>query len=368
MSAVTFTPKGALMAERDVIHAVVREIGCSEEWILKGRCQELESRVRQLTGAPEAVALASGTGALTIALAALEIGPGDDVIVPAYCFSAVAAVVCTLGARPVFADCAPGSAVIGAEQVAAVMTPRTRAVIPAHLFTWLAEMPSLHQATRRSGVTLVEDSAVAFGAQHQGRWAGRWGDIGVYSFFPVKPAGGIAEAGMITCDDPDLARRCRWLRNHGQDGITRFRHHLVGYNCRMDEIAAGFLLHRLGQLQGRLKRRAEIVTLYSRELAHRAPWLSLPSTDGETGLNYIYVVRCPDRDDLALHLGRHGVETKTYYSTLLPHQPAFSAFAGDGPWPNASAMAGGHLALPLYPEMSDAQVAYVIDMVASHHG
>jgi dTDP-4-amino-4,6-dideoxygalactose transaminase len=365
---IPYFPQGTLLPEREFVHGLVRDVVTSREYILKGRCRRLEEFVCAETGAGDAVAVASGTGALGLCLHAAGMEPGDEVVVPAFCFAAVANTVANLRATPVFADCAPGSAVVGAEQIAACLTDRTRAIVVAHLFSWLVDMPAVVAVAKRAGIRLIEDAAVAFGADAAGKPAGLWGDLGVYSFFPVKPAGGLAEGGMIVGADADLMRRCRWLRNHGQDGVTRFVHHLVGYNCRMDEIAAGFLLHRLQGLPGRLRRRAEIAAYYADRLRNLAPRLVLPPIAGDRGLNYVYVVQSANRDVLARDLSARGVETQTYYTPILPRQPVFARpTARLSDFPNAESMATRHLALPLYPELTDAQIEHVADAMKAFH-
>lgn len=364
---IPYFPQGTLFPERAVVHQLVREAAVSGDYILKSKCRALEEEVCDVTGAQEAIAVASGTAALTLCLQALDIKAGDEVIVPAFCFVSCVNAVINLGATPVFADCAGGQAVVGADEIAACITPRTRAIVVAHLFTWLADMPLIMSVAKRAGVPVIEDAAVALGAHVQSKPAGLWGDIGFYSFFPVKPVGGLGEGGMIVGADPELMRTCRWLRNHGQDGIVRFKHHLMGHNCRMDEIAAGFLLHRLKTAPQRLQRRAEIAAGYVARLSRLAPRLVLPPCGGERGLNYVYVVQSEQRDELAGYLRERGVQTHIYYDPITPEQAVYARYAGRGQFPNAARIARRHLALPLYPELTQSQLEHLTGAMEAYH-
>ncbi|GAB3862782.1 hypothetical protein GCM10029963_69800 [Micromonospora andamanensis] len=259
----------------DVLDAV-REVGESDEFILKSRVAALETAVARRTGAAEAIAVASGTGALTVILTAMDIGPGDDVVTPAFSFISSASTVALRGARPVFADVDYDTAMLTVATVEAVRTTASRAVVPAYLFASSPDMPALRALADRHSMRLIEDSAVALGGQVAGRPAGRHGDAGVYSFFPGKPLGGIGDAGMIVTDDPELATTCRMLRNHGQDLNVRFLHHLVGFNSRMDEVTALFLLRRLPHLDQFLAERRRLARQYGALLREAAPVVLTP--------------------------------------------------------------------------------------------
>jgi dTDP-4-amino-4,6-dideoxygalactose transaminase len=368
MSTVCYFPKGRFLAQRDFIHALVYHVGTSTEFILKEKCAELERSLAERLSVPEAIAVSSGTAALTLCLDALELWPGDEIVVPAFCFAGVTNAVVMAGAKPVFADCAAGSAVPGVNEIVACLSERTRAIVVAHLFSWLVDMPAVHSLARQRGIALIEDAAVAFGAEVGGKPAGTWGDLGVFSFFPVKPAGGIAEAGAIIGANAELRRKCRGLRNHGQFGGRRFYHEMVGKNCRMDEIAAGFLLRRLECVPEELRRRAAIAQRYSSRLKPLEPELTLPPTEGESGLNYVYLVQTDRREELGRYLSERGVETMTYYDPLPPLRLALQDTAID-PYalPNAIRIARRHIALPLYPQLSDLQVDHIIGAVEAFH-
>ncbi|MER5865539.1 DegT/DnrJ/EryC1/StrS family aminotransferase [Kitasatospora sp. NPDC002040] len=342
----------------------VRQVADSDEFILKSRVAELERRVAERTGAAHAIAVANGTGALTVILAALGIGPGDEVVTPAFSFISTASTVALRGAKPVFADVDADTACLDLAAAEAAVTDRTRAVLPAYLFTTHPDMTGLAELAERRGVALVEDSAVGLGATVDGRQAGRFGTAGVYSFFPAKPIGGAGDAGMVVTDDDDLARDIRMLRNHGQDLGVRFLHHKVGFNCRMDEITAAFLLQRLPKLDGFLTARRQIAEEYQERLAHLAPDLLTPPDGYDHRAVYTYVVRAARRDELKEFLAGEGIETVVYYPKPLHLQPAF-AYLGHRPgdFPVAEQLAREALALPLHPDMRPGDVARVASAV-----
>jgi dTDP-4-amino-4,6-dideoxygalactose transaminase len=226
-------------------------------------------------------------------------------------------------------------------------------------------MAAIREIARGHRIRVLEDSAVSFGSTfgvgEGAAPAGSAGDIGVFSFFRTKPLGGVTDGGMVVTNNDALATDCRWRRNHGQDGITRFLHRLIGTNSRMDELTAHFLLHRLDSLDQRLARRDEIAAIYNRGLAGLAPEIVLPVID--LGMHpHRYVVRSDRRDRLADFLRERGIETETIESWLLPKQPAFRTFADDQfAAPNAERYVRTALGLPFFPSMTNRQVTRVID-------
>jgi dTDP-4-amino-4,6-dideoxygalactose transaminase len=340
---------------------IVRAVAEGEELILKSRVARLEQAIAQRVGARHAVAVASGTGALTVVLTALGIGPGAEVVTPAFSFVSSASAIALCGARPVFADVDEQTAMLDVGAAEAAITGATRAILPAYLFSCAPPMARLRELADRRELRLVEDSAVALGASVDGLPAGRHGDAGVYSFFPAKPLGGIGDGGMIVTDDGELARTCRMLRNHGQDLDTRFLYHLVGFNCRMDEIVAEFLLRRLPLLDGFLRERRRLAERYQQGLRDLAPAVLLPPGGFASRSVYTYVIRVRDRQALREHLARNGVETAIYYPRPLHLQPAFARLGHrPGSFPVAERLAEECLALPLHPEMDPGAVERVV--------
>ncbi|WP_055482360.1 DegT/DnrJ/EryC1/StrS family aminotransferase [Sphaerimonospora mesophila] len=369
IATISFFPPDSFESERDILLETVRAVGAGDDqrFILGEHTARFERRLRDRLGAGDVIACSSGTAALTLVLAASGIGPGDEVVVPAFGCAPLAATVVNIGARPVFADIDPVRLTADPAAAEALITPRTRALMPAHVFSMMADMPRFRELADRYGLRLVEDSAVAQGGTLRGRPAGRWGDAGVYSFVQVKTFGMPGEGGVVVTDDAETARRVRMLRNHGQDGVHRFVHHAIGYNSRFDEVMAAFQIHRLDGLDDRLARRAEIATYYSTRFASLAPHGVLaPPAGGDGRSYYVYSVLAERRAELRAHLSAHGVDSHVYYPRPLPGQPAFAPYApGDACWPNAVRAAERNLSLPLYPHLTDAQVEHIADTVCA---
>ncbi|QKW18761.1 DegT/DnrJ/EryC1/StrS family aminotransferase [Kitasatospora sp. NA04385] len=366
-TTIPFFPPDLFEDDRDLLLDVVREVGTdpAQRFILGERTARFEELLRTDLGAGDVVACGSGTTALTLILRAMGVTAGDEVIVPAFGCAPLANTVLGVGATPVFADVDPHTLVIDPDAAEALVTPRTKALMPAHVFSVMADMPRLRALATRHGLRLIEDSAVAQGAVLDGRPAGTWGDAGVFSFVQVKSFGGPGEGGVVVTSDPELARTVRMLRNHGQDGVHRFRHHLIGLNSRFDEILAAFQLRRHPGLAARLARRAEIAAHYTERFAPLAAHGVLappPGTDGRC--YYVYTLLAERRDDLKRHLAAHGVDSHVYYPQPLPHQPAFApAAAPGGHWPHAERAARQCLSLPVYPHLTDAQVERITEAV-----
>lgn len=349
----------------DAVHAT--GTGSAQKFILGERTARLERELRDRLAAADVVACSSGTSGLTLVLAAMDIGPGDEVVVPAFGCAPLAATVLACGARPVFADIDPVSLTMDPAAAEAALTAHTRALMPAHVFSVMADMPRFRDLADRYGLRLVEDSALAQGGTLGGRPAGLWGDAGVYSFVQVKTFGMPGEGGVVVTGDAGLAVRVRMLRNHGQDGTHRFLHHRIGHNSRFDEMMAGFQLHRLDGLEARLARRAEISTYYSTRFAPLAgAGIAAPPAGGDGRCHYVYTLLAERRDELRAHLAAHGIDTHVYYPRTLPAQPAFAPHAPDGArWPNAETAARRNISLPLYPHLDDARVEHIADTVCA---
>ncbi|EOD66354.1 DegT/DnrJ/EryC1/StrS family aminotransferase [Amycolatopsis vancoresmycina] len=359
-ATLPFFPPDLFEADRGTLIGIVHDVGTApaQRFILGDHTARFERALRETVAGADVVACSSGTSALSLVLAALDVGPGDEVVVPAFGCAPIAATVVTAGATPVFADVRPGTMTLDPELAEAAITPRTKAIMPAHQFSVMADMPAFEDIAARHGLRLVEDSAVAQGATLRGRPAGTWGDAGVFSFVQVKSLGMPGEGAVVVTRNPDLARTVRMLRNHGQDGRQRFVHHRIGYNSRFDEVQAAFQLRRLPGLAARLARRADIAEYYTRQFAPLAGRGITPPPPGRDGrCYYVYCLRSDRRDELAAHLAALGIGTHVYYPAPLPAQPAFARYAPPGAaWPNASAASETILALPVYPHLTDAQV------------
>ncbi|MFE6101752.1 DegT/DnrJ/EryC1/StrS family aminotransferase [Streptomyces laurentii] len=368
---IPFFPPDLFHDDRETLLRLLYEIGTAPEqkFILGAHTARFEEALREQLGATDVVACSSGTSALHLVLAALGIGPGDEVVVPAFGCAPLAAAVLHLGAVPVFGDIDPRTLTLDPVDAERRLTARTRAVMPAHMFSVMADMPAFAALAAAHGLRLVEDSAVAQGAVLAGRPAGMWGDAGVYSFVQVKSFGMPGEGGAVVTRNPELARRARMLRNHGQDGRRRFVHHEIGLNSRFDEIQAAFQLHRLPGLPARLERRARIAAHYTERLTG-LPGITPPPADPDGRCHYVYTLLAEDRDALRDHLARHGVATHVYYPKALPDQAAFAPVAAahqpGAAWPHARRAADLQLSLPVHHRLDDAQVEHIAETVRGH--
>lgn len=334
-----------------------------------GSCvAELEQQLAEVTGAGHVVAVSSGTDALMLMLRATGIGPGAEVIVPAYTFFATASAVALVGADPVMVDIRPGSYAMDVDRASAAITSRTRAIMPVHLFSQMADVVRLRQLADERGLDLLEDSAEGIGMRVDDRHAGLWGRAGVLSFFPTKTLGALGDAGAILTHDGELAERVRRLRCHGQTVDGSYVYEELGWNSRCDEIQAAVLLTRLATLDEDIRRRAQLAAAYTEELGPLAPRLSTPWQAAANGLGelvfYVYVVESDRRDELVRFLAHHGVATEVYYPRPLPLQPCLAGRPGARqPIPIATSASRRAVALPLYPDLTDEEVSYVCTVI-----
>ena len=335
---------------KDDILALVRATASSGEFILKSAVEEFEGALCAHSGASHAVCVSSGTFAMALALQAAGVGPGDEVITPAYSYVASASAIKFVGAVPVFVDVRPDDFTLCPAEVAKAVTTKTRACIGVHLFMSLADMAQLRDVLPRS-VFVLEDAATAFGATHNGVSAGAMGDAGVLSFYPAKPLGGLGDAGAVLTNDPALATKVRMLRNHGQDGKVRFHHQFLGYNSRMDDLNARWLLGRMKSQPAESERRRALARMYDDAFAACPDTVPQVRTAAQFA-PHAYVIRTKQRDALRAHLKQQGVETKVHFPATLPDQPAFSQHKR-GDYPVSETLAKEVLALPLSAHITD---------------
>jgi dTDP-4-amino-4,6-dideoxygalactose transaminase len=327
---------------------------------------EFEAAFARFARVRHCIGVASGTDALLIALMALDIGPGDEVITPTYSFFATAGCVSRLGATPVFVDILPDSYNIDPDAVRAAITSRTRAVIAVHLYGLCADMNPLLAATAAAGVPLIEDAAQAIGARYQRRQAGSMGPIGCFSFFPSKNLGAFGDGGLVTCRDAALAHEVALLRNHGAE--PKYLHKRIGGNFRLDALQAAVLRVKLPHLEqwtngrrGNARRYAELFAPLEAE-----GLVTLPIEPA--GYHHIYnqyVIRIPDRDRVRRDLAARGIGTEVYYPVPFHLQECFAGLGyAAGAFPNAEHAATSSLALPIYAELTEAQQAAVVEELA----
>jgi dTDP-4-amino-4,6-dideoxygalactose transaminase len=351
----------ALRAE--LLEAVARVLDGSQ-FVLGGEGRALEAELAGRAGVRHGVGLASGTDALRLALAALGVGPGDEVVTPALSFVASASTVTMAGARPVFVDIEPVTFGLDPEALERALTPRTRAIVVVHLYGHPARVDRVAEIAHRRGVALVEDAAQAIGATWDGRPIGGWGDAACLSFYPTKNLGACGDAGLLLTDRDDVAERVRRLRHHGDGG--RYHHLELGYCSRLDEVQAAMLRVKLARLDDWTRARRRLADRYRAGLAGLP--LGLPAEDPRARHVYHqFVVRHPQRDALAKVLTDLGVGTMVHYPLAVPEQPLFGLDA-ERAWPQAWRAAREVLSLPFYPELTEAEIDGVIAAVRTAVG
>jgi dTDP-4-amino-4,6-dideoxygalactose transaminase len=324
---------------------------------------ECETDMAAAFGSKHIALVNSGTDALRFALLALGLGPGDEVITVPNTFIATTEAIRQCGAQPVFVDIDPVTYTMDPAQVAAAMTPRTRGILPVHLYGHPADLDGLLAIAADHGLWLVEDAAQAHGARYKGVPTGTFGAAAAYSFYPGKNLGACGEAGAVATDDAGLDGQVRRLRDHGQ--AEKYVHEIEGYNGRCDALQAAALAVKLPHLDTWREARSRIAKRYCEGLAD-VPDLVLPQTaDWAVHAWHLYVIQVPQRDALAKALGEAGIGTGLHYPIPLHRQQAYADLGyGPGDFPVAEAMAERLLSLPLYPGMPDAAVEYVIEQVA----
>ena len=343
--------------EAEVAAAVGRVIA-SGRFILGPEGESLEHEVAAYLGVKHAVAVASGTDALHLALRAAGIGPGDEVITPSFTFIAAAEAVSYVGARAVFADIDPATYNLDPAACEAAIGPATRAVIAVHLFGQTAELSAIDAICKRRGLVLIEDCAQAIGADFDGRRAGAWGALGCFSFYPTKNLGAYGDAGMVVTSDPKLAEVVRMLRHHGSR--TTYRHEMIGYNSRLDELQAAILRVKLKRLDRWNAQRRERADLYRRLLAGSP--VGLPVEHGRGAHVYHqFTVRAPLRDALREGLAARGVASAIYYPVPVHQQPVYAPEYGSVSLPVSERAAREVLSLPIYPQLTESAVKSVCD-------
>jgi len=351
---------------RDAVLAAVTRVCDSQRCILGDEVAALEHELAAYLGVGHAIGVSSGTDALVAALMALEIGPGDEVITPTFSFFASAGSVVRVGARPVFVDIDPVSFNLDVAAVARAITPRTKAIMPVHLYGQAADMTTLLDVARAHGLAVIEDAAQAIGAKDRGTAVGGLGTIGCFSFYPTKNLGAFGDGGLVTTNDAALAGRLRLLRDHGQ--FPKYHHALVGGNFRLDAIQGAVLRVKLPYLaawtEGRRRNAARYRELFA--AAGLEGVVTLPAErDGVYHVYNQFVVQVPDRDRVRERLTADGIGTEIYYPVPFHRQACFAGLGHplDG-FPHADRTAGRVLALPIYAELDDRQLGQVVDALA----
>jgi dTDP-4-amino-4,6-dideoxygalactose transaminase len=353
--------KAQYLSLKPEIDAAIADVVSNTAFISGRYAAAFEQAFAEYIGVEHCIGVANGTDALEIALRAVGVGEGDEVIVPANTFFATAEAVSNVGAVPVFVDCEPNFYNIDVEKIEEKITSKTKAVIPVHLYGLPAEMDSVMAVAKKHGLKVVEDCAQSHGADYKGRRTGTFGDIATFSFYPGKNLGAYGDAGAIVTNDADTAARSRLIADHGQP--AKYRHTITGRNSRMDGIQAAVLSVKLKYLDDWLDARGRNAGRYNELLADTG--VALPAAPEYSRHTYhLYVIRVKDRDAVAAKLNEAGIDTGLHYPTALPYLEVYSGAgykASD--FPVAHAQMRELLSLPMYAELGDEQIAHVCDVL-----
>jgi dTDP-4-amino-4,6-dideoxygalactose transaminase len=361
--------KAQYLSIRAEVEAAIAEVMESQHFILGPKVEECESVIARYSGCAHAVGVSSGSDALLACLMAESIGPGDEVITTPYTFFATVGAIARVGATPVLVDIDPTTYNLDTSQLPSRVTSRTRAIIPVHLYGQMADMDPVMQVAQKHSLVVIEDAAQAIGAEHKGRRAGSIGHYGCFSFFPSKNLGAAGDGGMIVTNDAARAERLRVLRAHGSK--PKYHHKIVGGNFRLDALQAAIVTAKLRHLgdwtaarQRNAKRYDRLFTEAGLTATSGESSLVLPSVVTDRHIFNQYVIRLSHRDELQSALKERGVGTEVYYPIPMHLQECFAYLGfGVGAFPESERAAKETLALPIYPELTESQAAYVVDCV-----
>lgn len=350
---------------RHEIDAAIAEVVSGGWYILGEQTHLFEAEfAAYITSDGHAVGVASGTDALLLALKALNVGHGDEVITVSHTAVATVAAIELSGARPVLVDVDPVTFTMNPEQIEAVITPRTRAIVPVHLYGQTADMDPIMALAARHGLVVVEDCAQAHGARYKGRPAGGMGDAAAFSFYPTKNLAAMGDGGAVFTRRPDVAERVRMLRQYGWK--ERYVSHVAGFNSRLDEVQAAILRVRLRHLDEENAARRRLAAVYD-DLLREAPVDTLGKRPDCDHVYHLYVIRTADRDGLQAHLQRQGVGTGIHYPVPIHRQPAYRRLGyGPGSLPVTEELAGRILSLPMFPDLTEDQIETVVSAICSY--
>jgi len=366
---VTPVPLLDLKAQFATIEGEIREaidrVLESQYFILGPEVTALEEEIAAYSQCIYGIGVSSGTDALLVALMALGIGPGDEVITTPYTFFATAGCIARLGARPVFVDIDPQTYNIDPAGIDAVITPRTRAIMPVHLYGQMADMDPIMEIAQRHNLYVIEDAAQAIGAEYKGRRAGSIGHLGCLSFFPSKNLGGIGDGGMVVTNDPELSDRMKLLRGHGAK--PKYHHKVVGGNFRLDALQAAVLRVKLKYLDKWTAARQHNAADYRRLFAEVGTPVELPWDAGYGRHIYNqFIIRSDRRDMLMTHLRAHEIGSEVYYPVPMHLQECFSDLGyTHGDFPVSECASIETLAIPIYPELNDQMIHTVVERITT---
>lgn len=339
------------------IDSAIQRVVENASFIMGEEVRAFEEEWARFCGVKYAVGTSSGTSALHLAFLTCGLGPGDEVITTPHTFIGTTTMLAKVGARPAFVDVDPATCNIDPARIEAAITPKTKAILPVHLYGQPAEMDSIMEIASRHNLIVIEDAAQAHGAEYKGRRAGSFGRAAIFSFYPAKNLGAYGDAGMLVTDDPEIAERARLLLNHGRH--EKYEHLLEGYNYRLDALQAAILRAKLPHLEEWNEARRRHVALY-RELLAGTGLAFCHEPEHVRGVYHLFVVRIPQREALRQHLKEKGIATGIHYPIPLHLQPAYRYLGyREGDFPIAEECARQVLSLPLFPEMRLEQVEHV---------
>jgi dTDP-4-amino-4,6-dideoxygalactose transaminase len=355
---------------RDEMTESLKKVCDSGAFVLGPEVKTLENNIAQYSQVEHAIACASGSDAILLALMAADIGPGDEVLVPSFTFFATASAVTRLGARPVFVDIEPKSFNISPSDAARKITNRTKAMIPVHLFGQMAEMVELNKLAQQNGIVVIEDAAQSIGAELEGRRAGSWGDMGAFSFYPTKNLGGAGDGGLVTTRDADIAKRLKLLHVHGME--PRYYHSVIGINSRLDSFQAAIVNVKMKYLEGWTMMRAQNAQRYGEMFlaAGLEQTIGIPkSLPNRRHVWNQYTIRVLDgqRDELRTNLAERKIGSEIYYPLGLHEQECFK-YLGYAPESLAETYRASRevLSLPIYPELTENEQHLVVRSIKSY--
>lgn len=350
--------KGQYAPIKKELLAAIEAVMESCQFINGPAVMEFEAQVARYAACQAAVGVSSGTDALVCALMTLGVGAGDEVITTPFTFFATAGSIWRVGAKPVFVDIEPDTYNIAPARIEAAVTPRTRAIMPVHLFGQMADMDPIMAVARKHKLFVIEDAAQAIGSTYKGRPAGSIGTAGCLSFFPTKNLGCLGDGGAITTQDSALAEKLQACRNHGSK--VRYHHDFVGGNFRMDTIQAAALIVKLKYLDGWSAKRRQNAAQYNEHFAGFGPVVTPVVRECCQSIFNQYIIRVPRRNELQAFLKQEGIGTEVYYPLSMHQQECFKSLGHkNGAFPNSEAAQDSVLALPIYPELAPEQIAYV---------
>lgn len=351
-------------ALRDSINARIQKVLDHHQFILGPEVKELEERLQAYTGSKHCVTVASGTEALLIALMALDVKPGDEVITTPFSFIATAEVIALVGAKPVFVDVEPDTCNLDVTKLETAITPRTRAIMPVSLYGQPCDMDEINAIAARHGIPVIEDAAQSFGATYKGRKSCNLSTIGCTSFFPTKPLGCYGDGGALFTNDDAIATAAREIRVHGQS--KRYVHTRIGLGGRMDTIQCAVVLAKLERFEWEVEQRQRIAARYAALLAPLADRVTVPVVRGDrTSVYAQYTVQVPDRTKLQAKLQEAGIPTAVHYPVPMHKQPAYAELGTYPPMAVAEYLAERVVSLPMDAYMDEARQRTVVERLAT---